>query len=151
MNEQQFIHQVEAMTHRLYRVSRSILRSDADCQDAVQSAIVKAWLNLSALRDESVFDRWLLKITINECRKLYRQNRRYEALPLTLPSAAPADAFWELTSNLHPKYRIPIELFYVEQYRTHEIAEILSIPVGTVKRRLHTARKLLKEGGICCE
>jgi len=151
MDEHQFTQRVEALTHRLYRVSRTVLRSDADCQDAVQSAIVKAWLNLPSLRDESVFDRWLLKITLNECRKLYLRNRRYESLPVQLPSDSPADTFWELTSCLDPKYRIPVELFYVEQYRTHEIAEILSLPEGTVKRRLHTARKLLKEGGICCE
>lgn len=151
MDEQQFTRQVEALADRLYRVSRAILRCDADCQDAVQSAIIKAWLHLPSLRDESVFDRWLLRITVNECRKLYRRNRHTLPLPDPLPAAPQIDAFWELTSNLDPKYRIPIELFYVEQYRTREIAEILAIPEGTVKRRLQTARRLLKEGGHICE
>ena len=46
------------------------------------------------------------------------------------------------------EYRIPAELYYVEKYKTSEIARILRLPEGTVKRRLHTARKLLKEGGV---
>jgi len=48
-------------------------------------------------------------------------------------------------AELEEKYRIPIYLFYAEQLKLEEIAKILKLPVGTVKTRLHTARKMLKK------
>ena len=47
--------------------------------------------------------------------------------------------------NLPEKYRIPVLLFYMEQLSVKEIASILSLPAGTVKSRLHQARKLLEK------
>jgi len=148
MEESRFVTQVESLTNRLYRVCRTILRSDADCQDAVQNAILQAWLHIQELRDEALFDRWLIRITINECKKLCRKNRPHEPLNENTAAIKENDRIWEIVHALEEKYRIPVELFYVEQYKTREIAQILRIPEGTVKRRLHTARKLLKEGGL---
>ena len=148
MDESRFVTLVESLTNKLYRICRTILRSDADCQDAVQNAILQAWLHIQDLREEDLFDRWLIRITINECKKLCRKNRPCEPLNENTAAARENDRAWEIIHALDEKYRIPVELFYVEQYKTREIAQILRIPEGTVKRRLHTARKLLKEGGL---
>lgn len=147
MDEQLFTESVENLTNRLYRISRSILTNDADCMDAVQNAVLKAWINIRTLRDDNLFDRWLIRITINECRKLLRKNKPFVPLTEDL-TARETDHAWEILHALNEKYRIPAELYYVEKYKTGEIARILRIPEGTVKRRLYTARKLLKEGGI---
>ncbi|MBQ1257784.1 MAG: sigma-70 family RNA polymerase sigma factor [Clostridia bacterium] len=147
MDEDRFVASVENLTNTLYRICRSILPCDADCMDAVQSAVLKAWINIHTLRDENLFDRWLIRIAINECRKLLRKNRPLVPLTEDLP-ARDTDRAWEILHALDEKYRLPAELYYVENYKTSEIARILRLPEGTVKRRLHTARKLLKEGGL---
>lgn len=56
MDQQQFIARTQAVQGRLYRVSRTLLRCDADCEDAVQEAIVKAWVKLDTLREEQYFE-----------------------------------------------------------------------------------------------
>ena len=145
MDEHTFVERVQSMTDRLYRICRSILSSDADCQDAVQNAIFIAWQHIHALKKDEACEGWLMRITVNECRKLYK--RREPCLPLEnhLPSAPGNESFWEIIDSLDEKYRLPLILFYVEQFKTRDIARLLRIPEGTVKRRLHTARQLLKE------
>lgn len=145
MTEEQFVEQVEKLTGTLYRVSRSILSCDADCQDAVQAALFRAWRNIHSLRDPDKFDCWLMRIVVNECRALYRRARPTQPLTEDLSDSGAQDGFWEIAHALDAKYRIPAELFYVEKYKTREIAQILRLPEGTVRRRLHTARTLLKE------
>ena len=70
MNRTDFILRVRGCERRLYRVARTMLRSDADCEDAVQEALLKAWSKLGSLREEQFFETWLIRILINECRKL---------------------------------------------------------------------------------
>ena len=57
MDEDRFVASVETLTNTLYRICRSILPCDADCMDAMQSAVLKAWINIPTLRDEKLFDR----------------------------------------------------------------------------------------------
>ena len=122
-----------------------MLRSEMDCQDAAQNAIFQAWRHLSALKNEQFFSRWLIRIAINECRKIHR--KREKALPLdeATPAHNENEYFWEMLHGLDEKFRIPIMLYYGEGYKISDIAAILHLPEGTVKRRLHTARNLLKE------
>ncbi|MBQ2977788.1 MAG: sigma-70 family RNA polymerase sigma factor [Clostridia bacterium] len=145
MDEQEFLLQIEALTPRLYRICRTILRSEADCQDAAQNAVFLAWRHLPSLKNDALFSRWLIRIAINECRKIHR--KRPQTLPLEDHAPAPEDhkQFFEMLHGLDEKFRIPVMLHYGEGYRISDIASILHLPEGTVKRRLHTARKLLKE------
>ena len=148
MNENTFIQRVENMTNRLYRICRTILRSDADCQDAVQNAVFNAWRYIHTLRENESFEGWMIRITINECKKLIRKRPIADELHENLVSDRPEDALWEIIHTLDEKYRIPVELHYVENYSVRQIAHILRLPEGTVKRRLHTARNLIKQGYI---
>ena len=76
MEQQQFTAEVLAAEKQLYGVAKSILKSDADCEDAVQSAILNAYANLSALKDEKFFRTWLTRILINECFGIIRKSKR---------------------------------------------------------------------------
>ena len=145
MDEQQFLHYIDELTPRLYRICRTMLRSEMDCQDAAQNAVFQAWRYLHTLKNDSLFPRWLIRIAINECRKIYR--KKANTLPLDDATPAPDgnERFWEMLHGLDEKYRIPAMLYYGEQYRISDIAAILHLPEGTIKRRLHTARNLLKE------
>ena len=80
MDKQTFSEQVMSMGDSLYRVARTILRSPADCEDAVQEAVAKAWEKRGALREERYFRTWLTRIVLNECYALCR--RQEDTVPL---------------------------------------------------------------------
>lgn len=76
---------------------------------------------------------------------MYRRKIPSEALPETLTAPEPPDpALRDALERLDVKFRLPLVLHYLEGYRVREIAKMLRLPEGTVKRRLHQARKLLK-------
>ena len=147
MTDRQFSERVEGMERRLYRISRTILSSDADCQDALQEALIKAWMRRGSLRSEDAFDAWLIRILINECRILARRAKRHRHDELDEAMAAPPapdQALFEALRALEEKYRLPVALHYVEGYQLEEIAGMLRAPIGTIKSRLHYGRQRLK-------
>lgn len=149
MNKDTFIDNVLEAESTLYRVSKSILTHDQDCEDAVQGAILKAYNKLDTLKKVQYFKTWLVRILINECYSLKR--KEYPQVPYEeyFESAEADDKkdYSELyiaIQNLPERIRITIVLYYVEGYSVEEIKEILEIPAGTVKSRLAKGRKLLK-------
>ena len=77
MTREAFAGRIVAIQQRLYRISASLLRQDADREDAVQSCIEKAWRKRDLLRDESRFDAWVTQILVNECYTILRKQRRF--------------------------------------------------------------------------
>lgn len=147
MNKQEFTNRVLAMENRLYRISCGLLESHQDRLDAVQEAVLKAWVNQGRLREEKYFETWLTRILINECHNI--QFARGRIVPMeTLPeSSAPPgrnEALAEAMRTLNVELRLPVLLHYMEGYKTREIAQILRIPEGTVKTRLSRAKRKLK-------
>ena len=68
MTEREFSEQVQSMYQSLWRVSYSILRNGADCDDAVQEALFRAWARINTLKDSRAFRPWLTRILVNECK-----------------------------------------------------------------------------------
>ena len=64
----------------LYHVAKTLLCNDADCADAIQEAIVKAFANLHKLREDSYARTWLTRILINECYGVMRREKRIVSL-----------------------------------------------------------------------
>lgn len=146
MNRADFILRVRGCERRLYRVARTMLCSDADCEDAVQEALLKAWSKLGSLREERFFETWLIRILINECKNLYRRRpRAEEELPESLAAPAEDPILMDALMSLPQKHRIPMELHYIEGYGIGEIARMLTLPEGTVKWRLSRGRALLRD------
>lgn len=148
MDRDAFVARVAACERKLYHVARTFLRSDADCEDAVQEALLRAWKNRDSLREPQFFDTWLVRILINECRNLHR--RRPPTMPFEAAEAAPAPevegtAILAVLDGLSEKLRLSMVLHYVEGYPVEEIAKLLRIPAGTVKWRLHQGRRQLRE------
>jgi len=134
----------------MYRVAKSILPNDADCEDAVSEALLKGYAKLYMLREESFFKTWLIRILINECYKIRREKKVAvdlqsceEILPVYDAEYDPM--LHEAIMNLPSKMRMVIVLYYIEGYAVNEIKSILHIPSGTVKSRLSRGRQLLKE------
>lgn len=142
-----FTEEATALLRTLYRVSLSILRADADAQDAVQQALMKAW----AAKDRAQPDRfrpWLTRIVINESRNI--QRRRMRVMPVAdIPHqpdvALPDIDVVQAIEDLPEKWRIPFLLKYAGRYTEQEIAGALRLPASTVKSRLYSARQALKQ------
>lgn len=148
MTHKEFADRVTAMQDALYRVATTILPQLCDREDAVQSAIEKAWVKQGRLRDDGAMKQWVVRILINECYAILRRRKR-EQLCETLPERETAEDanpnLYSLFTSLDNKYRLPMVLYYVEGYTVEETARMLKLPQGTVKSRLHRGRKLLKD------
>ena len=149
MDKEEFTRAVLEYESTLYRVAKSMLGSEADCADAAQNALLRAWEKQLTLRDTAYFKTWLTRILINECRAMLRQRARF--VPLE-EEAAEGEAtpehsseLYEAVMGLDEKYRLPVVLHYIEGFKTAEIAAMLRLPEGTVKTRLRRAREILRE------
>ncbi len=148
MTNEDFADRIVAMQGTLYRVTCSILREHADREDAVQSAIEKAWRKLGSLRDESRLKSWMVRILINECYTILRHQKRETPVETIPDSPAPESAdpdLYRFFAGLPETLRLTMVLYYVEGYDVKEIAKILRIPTGTVKTRLLRGREKMKE------
>ena len=147
MDVHEYTSRVRAIETKLYRCAKCILKNDTDAADAVQEALLSAWRNLSSLRNEDYFETWLIRIVINECKRLIKKRDllREEVLSPTL--AAPPEEeknVYAFLMQLDEKYRLPLILHYMSGYTTEEICRILHLPTGTVRSRLKRARERLK-------
>jgi RNA polymerase sigma-70 factor, ECF subfamily len=140
---------------RTYRMALAILGSEADARDAVQEAWVSAWQHLGSLRDTSRFDAWLDQILVNTCRSSLRKRGRVreialsESFDIQAPHPGPDDitereALQRAFNRLSIEQRTLLVLHHLERRPLAAIAEVLGIPVGTAKSRLHTARAALE-------
>lgn len=149
MTESVFSERVRALHGPLWRIAWAILRNGADCDDAIQETLLRAWNHIGSLRDETAFDAWLMRILVNECKDLLRRRARrpqtsMEAAPeLTAPveNIALRDAIFALPLSL----RLPLLLHYMEGYSVKETARMLHLPETTVHWRLHAARKRIRD------
>lgn len=132
----------------LYRVAKTLLRSDADCADAVQEALLKAIGGAPLIRSEQYVKTWLTRILINTCKDMIRKNARTQTVELSEFIPAPENEerrdLYEALRELDEKLRMPLVLHYLEGFTVKEISHMLRLPEGTVKRRMWTARKELR-------
>lgn len=141
---------VRASYPRLHGVARLILRDSERAQDAVQEALVQAWRHVRALRDADAWDAWLHRLTVHACYRMARQVRRRSQVELhvmpDLDSAGPFDLSTSVVDRDQLGQvlgRVPIDQrtvmvlhFYVDMTLA-EVANVLEIPIGTAKSRLH--------------
>ena len=152
-----FAELVETTIARLDAAARLILRDRELAQDAVQDALLRAWRDIRGLRDPGRFDAWLYRLTVHACLDQARRRRRRVvevALdPLQLPgSPDPSgdlvrrDLLDEALRSLDPAHRAVVALHYLLGMPLREVAEVLGIPLGTAKSRLHYALETMRSG-----
>ncbi|MBQ2348697.1 MAG: RNA polymerase sigma factor [Clostridia bacterium] len=149
MTKDDFSQKVLDSEQMLYRLSMSMLKNNADCEDAVQQTILTAYKKLSSLKNEEFFRTWITRILINECNKILKKRNR--TAPIEVIENRTDDTFIhnieikEAIISLSPKLRVVILMKYSEGFSITEISKALKIPEGTVKSRLSQAKKKLKE------
>jgi RNA polymerase sigma-70 factor (ECF subfamily) len=144
-----------AASPRLYAVARLILHDEAAADDATQDALVAAWRDLSALRDPDHFGAWLHRVLVRTCyRTAHRARRRIEIEGQVRPIGEPRDPCDASVlkdeiergfSRLSVEHRTVLVLHHYLGYTFPEIAEVLGIPVGTAKSRIHRASAAMRD------
>ena len=142
-----------------YGYAYAILGDFHLAEDAAQEAFLEAYRDLPKLREPAAFAGYLRRIVSRRCSRLLLGNP-ISTVPLDAASrqaaqeAGPEAVAWEqevrdavlrAVRSLPADEREVTSLFYINGYSHSEIAEFLEVPVGTVKTRLHTSRKRLKE------
>ncbi|RAQ96617.1 hypothetical protein A4R35_13820 [Thermogemmatispora tikiterensis] len=150
------------------RVFNMILRMLQDYEEAceiTQEAFLAAWQGLPTFRGEARFPTWLYRIAYNCCLRQLEQRRRDKALQnamqeqqlldeaggqrcqaeSTLEARDRQALVREQLEALPTKYRIVLVLRHLQEMTYEEMAEILMMPIGTIKTHLFRARNLLKE------
>jgi RNA polymerase sigma-70 factor (ECF subfamily) len=145
-----------SVTGRLFAAARLILRHDEQAADAVQEALLQAWLDLRGLRDPDRFDAWLHRLLVRACYRAAKRRREREIVELTLDSTrdpmtpdaqralAVRDQLDRGFRRLSPEQRAVIVLHHYLGLSLAESAEVLAIPLGTMQSRLSRATQAMR-------
>ena len=154
---------------RVFVIAFTILRNEADAEDAAQEAFLKALKHLGQFRSESRFSTWLIQVAINEARQRLRKNHLEIMRPIEdqenedgtytprdfadwreIPSEAlerkeVREKLLAAFGSLAQKYREVFVLRDVEHLSIEDTSQVLGISVGAVKTRLLRARLMLRD------
>lgn len=132
----------------MYRTAIAILMNEEDAADALQETILACWEKLYTLKRPEFFKTWMIRILINHCYNIIRGNAAYETMESYEEPAKYDEYNLELKEAYHSvdeRYRLPVELYYSQGFKMREIADMLSLPLNTVKTRIARGRMQLKE------
>lgn len=150
---------VNRYTPVIYSLAVRLLENSEEAEDAVQEIFLNAYKSLHSFKIGARFYSWLYTIAVNKIRSLLRKKHRQgrtvsldadgapdlpdtrEDLQLRVVSRAEEERAREMLSNLKPAYRIAFVLRFIEGMPLKDMADVLDIPIGTVKAHLHRARK----------
>lgn len=140
---------VEKYSQMLFRICYSILNNKYDAEDALQETFLRYMLKAPLFKDSDHEKAWLIKVATNISKNMCRFNARHAVENLEdLKGIGIRDAdrdIFELIMHLPSKYKIVLDLYYIEGYKANEIADITNTSPVTVRKRLQYGRKLLKK------
>ena len=154
-NEDAFIELIDSIKIDLYKIARTRLTVNDDIEDAVQETMIEAFNSLKMLRNEKLFKKWIIKILINKCNKIYKKRKNnisYEDLEAekfigdnSTEYVISNLEFDNMLMPLNYDEKIAVVLYYLEDYTTKDIAKILKTSENTIKSRLRRAKIKMKE------
>ena len=147
-SERLFVETVREKRGAMWRVAFHILRSEADAEDAVSSAVEATWKRLDRLRDAGALPAYLMRSTVNAARDELRRRRHtapLEPLEDRLEAPKAERGIADYVSGLAEKFRLPLLLKFDEELQEKEIARILRIPRGTVSSRISRGLEILRK------
>ena len=149
LTNQQYTCLVERYIDTVFRIALHYTNSAHDAEDITQNVFLALLRNQKDFESDDHIRHWLIRVAVNESKKLlrspWRRHISFEEYLATQPEATLEDRdILGAVMALPRKYRLPIYLYYYEEYSTQEIADILKIPKGTVCTNLKRGRELLK-------
>ncbi len=156
-NEIAFTELILQMKDELYKIAKIRLKNDDDVFDAIQETMLLAYKSLKKLKYNQYFKTWIIKILINECNKIYKNNKKeylYEILDNEIISQDNTEEkinFNFICNKLNKEEGTIILLYYMEKYTDKEIGKIMNIKESTIRTKRTRAkeklRKIYKEYG----
>lgn len=145
-----FCDNIRNLENGMYRLSYSILKNNADAQDAVQEAIYKSYKNLDQLKEKRKFKSWIYKIVTNTSFELLKNRENYVDIEDEDIQSNQVDidtnlTIWNIVQKLEQPYRTTITLFYYEDMSIKEISNITGMSVSAIKKQLSRGRDKIKE------
>lgn len=159
-----FAQLVQRYQRHIFNLVYRMLQHYEEAAEITQETFFAAWQGLSSFRGDARFPTWLYRIAYNCSLKQLEQRKRDWALQVAIQAeqvlkraddGTSADAeleahdrqtmIHEYISNLPAKYRIVLILRHLQEMTYEEMAEVLTMPIGTIKTHLYRARKLLEE------
>lgn len=159
-NKEYFAELIDRYQAKLLRYAGSILGEKDKAADVVQSAFIKAYVNLNGFNLNKKFSSWIYRIVHNEAMNLIIKDKKLIPMleEVEFDSGIDIEDDFikkEITTHTHnclsklPRmYAEPLELYYLEDKNYEEISDILRLPTGTVGTRINRAKKLMK---ILCQ
>jgi len=143
----------------LYAYLYELVRHEQTCLDLVQDTFIRAVRHISGLREDAKFGSWLFGIAHQQCLQHWRKSGREELLGDDLPDVVAEDdgpdeilirseqaaAVRALLARLPIPQRSVLVLYFLEDFSIEDIARVTGAPAGTVKSRLHHAKRALKK------
>ncbi len=159
---------VEIYKDKVFQLSFRMLGNRHEAEDIAQEAFIRAYVNIQSYNINLKFSTWLYRIATNLCIDRIRKKKpdyyldaevagtegltMYSQIPAKTPlpeddveSLELQDTIQREISKLPEKYRTVIVLKYIEELSLNEISEILDMPLGTVKTRIHRGREALRK------
>lgn len=169
-NRNEFESLLEPVASVAYRVAYNLTRNAEDAMDLVQDATVQAYRGFDTFQEGSNFRAWFLRILTNRFLKT-RARKRAETVPLEdaedvylyrkskeaglignnddpsriVLDGLDVEAVQEAMDQLPDEFRMAAVMYFLNDFSYEQIAEILEVPIGTIRSRLHRGRKLLQK------
>jgi RNA polymerase sigma-70 factor, ECF subfamily len=147
----------------LFAYVSELVRQEQTSLDIVQETFINAARHIASLREDARFGSWLFGIAHQKCLQYWRRQGREtrfvapeEPLPDEMPAAADDPSEWLIRQEREEEFlaaldRLPsphrsvVLLHFLEEFPLAEIAAITGAPLGTVKSRLHYAKRMLRQ------
>lgn len=146
---------------KLLRYATYLLRDEDEAADVVQSAFVKAYINLQGFNTKKKFSSWIYRIVHNEAINAIKKKHKeislddndwvkniaddQESAEEEISREQAQEVLRQHLADMPVTYSEPLELFYIEEKSYEEISDILHLPMGTVGTRISRGKKALKK------
>lgn len=142
----------------LYKIAKVRLKNEDDILDAIQETIISSYKSIKKLNNPDNFKKWIIKILINKCNNIYleKNNKNISLEEFTNIYEYEDEKDFsniemeDILKYLNDEEKMIITLYYLEDYKSKEIAWLLDMNENTVKTKISRAKNKLKiklEGG----
>lgn len=139
----------------LYKIAKTRISNETDIQDAIQETMIEAYKSIKKLKDPNKFKKWMIKILINKCNRIYKRKYKQDIsmdeynlgnyiLVNSYKNIEDDLNFYSLLKKLKYEERIVIILYYMEKYTIDEIAEITKMKADKIRTLLYRARQKIR-------
>ncbi|WP_071458841.1 RNA polymerase sigma factor SigW [Bacillus massilinigeriensis] len=159
---------VELYRDKVFQLCYRMLGDRYEAEDIAQEAFIRAYINIKSFNQNLKFSSWIYRIATNLCIDRIRKKKPDYYLDAEVPGTEGLNMYSQVSADtarpeveleslelrdevqkqiamLPEKYRSAIVLKYIEELSLNEISEILDLPLGTVKTRIHRGREALRQ------